>query len=101
MQNGYDYKNQAWFDENGRYIRCGHPPEIDCCCYGKIHEGEIVDFHSKPKPETREGIYNEICRELMEYEQDTRTVGSQWVIAFHKLLVKIRNNYEGVITAQY
>ena len=35
----YDYKNQAWV-VNGKYIRCGHPAEMNCQCYGKLHEGE-------------------------------------------------------------
>jgi hypothetical protein len=38
---GYDYKNQAWF-ENGRYVRCGHPEAMDCQCYGRLHDGEQV-----------------------------------------------------------
>jgi hypothetical protein len=35
----FDYKNQAWI-KHGRYIRCGHPADMDCQCYGRIHEGE-------------------------------------------------------------
>jgi hypothetical protein len=37
----YDYKNQAWVKDN-RYVRCGHPESMDCGCYGKVHEGELV-----------------------------------------------------------
>lgn len=36
---GYDYENQAWV-KNGKYVRCGHPENMACNCYGKIHEGE-------------------------------------------------------------
>lgn len=39
LVNGYDYENQAWV-ENGKYIRCGHPANMDCKCYGKTHDGE-------------------------------------------------------------
>ena len=35
----YDYDNQAWV-EDGKYIRCGHPEDMDCQCYGRLHEGE-------------------------------------------------------------
>jgi hypothetical protein len=37
--NGYDYENQAWV-ENGKYVACGHPSNMNCNCYGRIHEGE-------------------------------------------------------------
>jgi hypothetical protein len=40
--NGYDYAKQAWV-LNGRYVRCGHPDNMDCKCYGRIHEGELAD----------------------------------------------------------
>jgi len=35
----YDYDNQAWV-VNNKYERCGHPQEMNCNCYGKLHEGE-------------------------------------------------------------
>ena len=35
----YDYTNQAWVVD-GKYQRCGHPQDMDCACYGKIHQGE-------------------------------------------------------------
>jgi hypothetical protein len=35
----FDYENQAWIVD-GRYVRCNHPAEMDCRCYGKLHEGE-------------------------------------------------------------
>ena len=38
---GYDYTNQAWVID-GKYIRCGHPDSMDCGCYGREHEGELV-----------------------------------------------------------
>ena len=37
--NGYDYKNQAWVI-NGKFERCDHPKNMNCNCYGRIHEGE-------------------------------------------------------------
>ena len=37
--NGYDYDNQAWV-QNGKYVRCGHPEDMNCGCYGRVHEGE-------------------------------------------------------------
>ena len=42
LLNGYDYDKQAWV-LRGKYVRCGHPEEMDCKCYGKIHEGDIVN----------------------------------------------------------
>ena len=38
---GFDYTNQAWYSK-GVYIRCGHPENINCNCYGKLHAGEKV-----------------------------------------------------------
>jgi len=48
----YDYINQAWVVA-GRYIKCGHREEMNCTCYGKLHEGEkaseetYLETHSK------------------------------------------------------
>lgn len=36
---GFDYDKQAWV-ENGKYLRCGHPAEMICGCYGRKYEGE-------------------------------------------------------------
>jgi hypothetical protein len=36
---GFDYTRQAWA-ENGRWVRCGHPEEMGCRCWGRVHEGE-------------------------------------------------------------
>jgi hypothetical protein len=36
---GFDYTNQAWV-QNGRYLRCGHPTEMECDCFGRTHQGE-------------------------------------------------------------
>ena len=36
---GFDYDNQAWA-KDGVYLRCGHPENMDCNCYGRIHAGE-------------------------------------------------------------
>jgi hypothetical protein len=35
----YDYDKQAWV-EDGKYVRCGHPEDTACICYGREHEGE-------------------------------------------------------------
>ena len=37
----FDYARQAW-TVDGRYIRCGHPDDMRCGCYGREHEGELV-----------------------------------------------------------
>ena len=39
--NGYDYDNQAWY-QNGVYVRCGHPESMDCGCFGKANAGKAV-----------------------------------------------------------
>ena len=39
LHNGYDYEKQSWVVD-GKYVRCGHPDEMDCGCYGREHEGE-------------------------------------------------------------
>ena len=39
--NGFDYATQAWVKDY-KYIRCGHPDEMDCSCFGKRHEGDDV-----------------------------------------------------------
>ena len=41
LLNGFDYKNQALV-RNGRYVRCGHPASMNCVCYGRLHQGELV-----------------------------------------------------------
>lgn len=38
-RSAFDYTNQAWVVD-GAYIRCGHPEEMDCKCFGKLHVGE-------------------------------------------------------------
>lgn len=35
----FDYECQA-FVTDGRYVRCGHPEDTDCRCFGRLHEGE-------------------------------------------------------------
>ena len=39
LTTGYDYTNQAWV-KNGKYVRCGHPDNMGCSCYGKLNEGK-------------------------------------------------------------
>jgi len=37
----YDYQNQAWLDDNERYMNCGHPEDSPyCTCYGRLHAGK-------------------------------------------------------------
>lgn len=42
----YDYEHQAWTVMNSAgfrvYLRCGHPDEMDCGCYGREHHNEPV-----------------------------------------------------------
>jgi hypothetical protein len=38
----YDYTNQAWVNDLDVYIRCGHPSNMDCGCYGRLHAGELA-----------------------------------------------------------
>ena len=47
LMDGYDYKNQAWV-QDGKYIRCGHPENMNCECYGRLHEGEETDIPEVP-----------------------------------------------------
>ena len=46
----YDYDNQAWAI-NGKYVRCGHSPTMNCSCYGKINEGKLFPKSEFPKHE--------------------------------------------------
>ena len=35
----YDYDKQVWIID-GKYKDCGHPKEMNCNCYGRLHAGE-------------------------------------------------------------
>ena len=35
----YDYDKQVWI-KDGLYQDCGHPKEMPCQCYGRVHVGE-------------------------------------------------------------
>ena len=35
----FDYDKQVWIVD-GKYVRCGHPEEMNCKCYGREHAGE-------------------------------------------------------------
>jgi len=37
----YDYEKQVWI-VNGKYEDCGHKPELNCTCYGRIHKNETA-----------------------------------------------------------
>lgn len=39
----YDYKHQAWIDDEGKYVKCNHPESMNCTCYGKLHEGKVAE----------------------------------------------------------
>jgi hypothetical protein len=39
VETQYDYDNQAWI-VNGVYAKCYHPKDMNCSCYGTLHEGE-------------------------------------------------------------
>lgn len=38
----YDYDRQAWVVD-GKYESCGHPENMDCNCWGKLHAGEPAE----------------------------------------------------------
>lgn len=39
----YDYDKQVWI-KDGVYQDCGHPAEMNCDCYGRIHKGEQAEI---------------------------------------------------------
>lgn len=41
----YDYTREAWVKAR-RYQRCGHPEEMRCDCYGRLHAGELAEVHT-------------------------------------------------------
>jgi hypothetical protein len=43
LVHGFDYDHQAWV-KNGKYVRCGHPRDMKCGCYGTVHEGEETSY---------------------------------------------------------
>lgn len=52
--------------------------------------------------ETKEDIYNKICRTLTDYEQTDKPKHNMatWADTFYSLLVDIQNGWEYPITAQ-
>lgn len=63
----FDYRNQAWIDHTGRYVRCGHPAQMNCGCYGRTHEGEQADptfLHDARVAEQHEEILAGLAREV-------------------------------------
>ena len=42
LYNGYDYERQVWILK-GIYQRCGHPENMTCQCYGKLHAGKAAE----------------------------------------------------------
>jgi hypothetical protein len=57
MKAVYDYDRQAW-TLDGLYVKCGHVPEMQCQCYGRLHAGERAP-----------GIYERMMREREESEE--------------------------------
>ncbi len=43
----FDYTHQAW-TFNGRYLRCAHPEQMGCSCYGRLHEGKPAKVEDLP-----------------------------------------------------
>lgn len=43
LQNGYDYDHQSWV-QDGEYVDCSHPEEMNCRCYGRLHKGMQTRF---------------------------------------------------------
>ena len=41
IRNGYDYKNQCWI-ENYIVIRCGHPVNLNCKCFGRLNADKDI-----------------------------------------------------------
>ena len=35
----YDYENQVWI-VGGKYRDCGHPEDMKCKCFGRLHKDE-------------------------------------------------------------
>lgn len=68
LHNGYDYDNQAWII-NGKYVRCGHPQEMNCNCYGRLYEGEedITHCHLCGSIEENHYCTNESCYEFTKH----------------------------------
>ena len=41
LVNGFDYVHQAWV-RDGKYVRCGHPENMRCNCWGRIYEHQLA-----------------------------------------------------------
>jgi len=85
-------------------IHCGHVGEVTyyqdiedahCAICGEWQLGETTKI-----PVTKQTIYDEICHTLTDYENPDDIEGTVDMVDFYELLVKIQNNWEGVITAQ-
>ena len=61
----------------------------------------LQDGTIKIRAETREDIYDEVCRLLTDYEhREDESDDINWETELYGMLVKIQNNWEAVITAQ-
>lgn len=70
LVNGFDYDNQAWVVD-GKYVRCGHPPNMNCGCYGRTHEG----MHTVQRPGVKVNIEDVLASRREEQLRHTRGIG--------------------------
>ena len=97
LYQGYDYKNQAWV-KDGVYVRCGHPEEMDCGCYGRLHEGEqtelIIKVESPPMRQGRTmGALQELGRYINENGSDKLLIYTntpEWATTLAELFLNIK-----------
>ncbi len=48
----FDYLNQAWIVD-GRYVNCGHPENMNCGCFGRLHANQLAPV----APSLKDAIY--------------------------------------------
>ena len=77
-----DGRSDEWFVED----------VLNAMGYEWLQDGTI-----QHRAETRQSIYDEMCRLLTEYEEGSDMVNQG---ELYDMLVKIQNNWETVITAQ-
>lgn len=72
--NGYDYDNQAWVID-GRYVRCGHPEDMNCGCYGREYEGEETKMgRNKMKQLLSKWEYDSTWERIITHENGVQEV---------------------------
>ena len=82
-----DGRSDEWFIEE----------ILNAMGYEWLQDGTILH-----RAETRQSIYDEMCRLLTDYEQRDNDVNfdADWEAELYDMLVKIQNNWEAVITVQ-